>query len=317
MKNSIYRCPFCEKKKNKIIYLQTRAGYQVNQCTFCKLVFRVPMPTKEKIHTFYEKDYVKFLLTGLSKNNVPFKADIEMTILEKEMFLRRINFDNLIKELPDRTIFEVGCGIGDFLKICEKKDFSVSGCDLSAECIQYVKKHYGYKIIQEYFEDIRFEHSYSLIALWSVIEHVRDPKEVMKKAHGILKPNGLIIVACPNIDAFMRLKIGPYWKGFTRGHTLFFSKKTLTSLLESVGFADIKVYYKRPSFQECFNRKTLPIDWLTSRVLNYQSVAMTMFFLAKLLRQMARYFAYRIMFIQPGKLYVIARKNPARKDYAK
>ena len=101
-------------------------------------------------------------------------------------------------------------------------------------------------------EQARFpDHSFDYVHMGDLIEHVTDPRALIKETHRILKPNGSLIIVTPNMDCFwakatfflFRLFKLP-WSSATPPHHLFqFSISNLRTLLEQEGFSFGKVWF--------------------------------------------------------------------------
>ena len=55
---------------------------------------------------------------------------------------------------------------------------------------------------------------YEVITLWHVLEHVHDLNAYMKTFHGLLKPNGRLIIAVPNYTSYDAGYYKKYWAAY-------------------------------------------------------------------------------------------------------
>jgi 2-polyprenyl-3-methyl-5-hydroxy-6-metoxy-1,4-benzoquinol methylase len=88
--------------------------------------------------------------------------------------------------------------------------------------------------------------SFDVVISVEVIEHLFYPRELVKAAKQCLKPKGRLIITTPYHGYFKNLVLAisgkmdkhfhVLWDG---GHIKFFSVKTLSSLVEAEGYADI------------------------------------------------------------------------------
>lgn len=90
---------------------------------------------------------------------------------------------------------------------------------------------------------------YDLITAFHVLEHLPDPREILKQLGGLLKPDGRMVVEVPsandalltlyNCEAFQRFT---YWSQ----HLYLFTASTLTTLIKQEGLKVISVqHYQR------------------------------------------------------------------------
>jgi len=113
------------------------------------------------------------------------------------------------------TIFEIGCGNGNFLKICRKKGFqSISAIDLNSQSIKKLMEE-GYDASENTIEDYRRKNEgkkFSIICAFQVLEHVYDVYNFLDSAIALLENKGKLIIAVPNNN--------PYFFRHDKYHTL-------------------------------------------------------------------------------------------------
>jgi len=82
-----------------------------------------------------------------------------------------------------------------------------------------------------------------LIVGWNVVEHFQDIRKNFEKCYEFLKDEGIIIFRTINIDSldYLISKFKDRTWRYTEPpfHTFYFSRKTITLLLEKVGFKDV------------------------------------------------------------------------------
>lgn len=150
-------------------------------------------------------------------------------------------------------IMDAGCGAGQVSGWLSELGHDVWGCDPSKS---------GVEIAQNNFPKAKFFVSdlmegppkvvplggYDGIVNVEVIEHLFDPEKLLKNLHSALKPNGWIILTTPYHGYLknLTLSLTNSWdKHFMvdspGAHIKFFSPATLRSMMEDVGFDDIKI----------------------------------------------------------------------------
>jgi len=148
---------------------------------------------------------------------------------------------------PASRVLDAGCGNGFFAKQLQQKGFDVAGMDLEESGIYHARRS---------FPDIRFElasvyddvsallgQPFDAVVSLEVIEHLYDPRAFVSRVKECLRPGGLFILSTPyhgylkNVLVALSGKfdahVSPLWNG---GHIKFWSRRTLTSLLEEKGF---------------------------------------------------------------------------------
>ena len=85
------------------------------------------------------------------------------------------------------------------------------------------------------------------VLLLDVLEHLRNPEQILRQSHEVLKPDGLLIVSLPNI-ANIHVRLMLLFGRFDyaeRGimdktHLRFFTRKTARRMLESNGYSIVE-----------------------------------------------------------------------------
>ena len=152
----------------------------------------------------------------------------ELIKIASEDDKRRFNqFKNIIK---GKDLLDFGCGIGGFIKHARRISNLAHGIELERRLVPHYKENN--LIVHQYLSELN-ENKYDLITLFHVLEHVPDPKSLLKDLRSRLNEGGQIIIEVPNIeDALLTLyDSGPfshfyYWSP----HLYYYSSKTLEKL---------------------------------------------------------------------------------------
>jgi SAM-dependent methyltransferase len=84
--------------------------------------------------------------------------------------------------------------------------------------------------------------SFDAARMWDVIEHFESPKRAMERVYRILRPGGAIRLATTNYASLSRIVNGPEWVYINGAdHIYLFEPATIKLLLETVGFADVRI----------------------------------------------------------------------------
>jgi 2-polyprenyl-3-methyl-5-hydroxy-6-metoxy-1,4-benzoquinol methylase len=189
------------------------------------------------------------------------KSDPPHQPLYLKKILKLLSADNNI-----RRVLDAGCGDGNFSESIAKAGYKVFGIDLSDSRIQRAKCREGDNLlfaIASVYDDFRniFAdcNEFDAIISIDVIEHLYDPRLFVKRSYLSVKPNGLVIVACPywgylknivlSITNKMDRNFTALWDG---GHIKHWSFRTLRQLFEEQSFEFI-------DFQGC--GRPIPFMW--------------------------------------------------------
>ncbi len=150
------------------------------------------------------------------------------------------------KVLPkdkNATIYDYGCGHGDFLEYLSLKGYkNISGGDINSECVRIASErvHFPIQLIVKTlgFKEINKD-KYDCINIKDVIEHIDKEYlvEFLLDIKETLKPEGFIIVSCPQICGFTSLFT--LYDDFT--HKTIFTENSLRYVLNSAGYGRIEL----------------------------------------------------------------------------
>lgn len=218
-------------------------GYSLYKCPACGLVFVFP-----QIHNDYLEAKVYSEESGYQANK-PTKLD---AVVVPPRVVRIL--DRMKKYVPGKRLLDVGCSNGEFMRAAEKEGFETKGVELNKRTAEIAKKN-GLDVYNGFLEDARFQNGlFDVVFLGDLIEHVNDPKAIVRECRRILGQNGSVVISTPNLDCFWSRStlmlyrlFGIPWSSATPPHHLFqFSFHNLTRLMRDSGFKERSVWYERP-----------------------------------------------------------------------
>lgn len=165
----------------------------------------------------------------------------ERNALEKN-FSGRI--EEIIKYKREGKLLEIGCAYGYFLNIA-KIYFNTIGIELDSTTQKIAKDTSGQKVIRGDFLKIRIpKNSYDVICMFDVIEHLINPAKYLSKIKKTLKKDGLVVIETGDIESSLAKFQKEKWRLINPDvHLSYFSRKTLTELLNGNGFEVLDVKY--------------------------------------------------------------------------
>jgi len=155
---------------------------------------------------------------------------------------------------PDADIIDIGTGNGLFVKVLHENGFkNVSAHEIQGSDLSEIKDTAN-RIFQDSDYSSIPSAGFNAVTLLDVVEHVPDPKYLIRMCARILKQDGVIYLHTPVVtrtDRMMHLiqkipvlkKAGIIWQ---RGRTSIFhlanyTERSLTLLLKEAGFDDIRI----------------------------------------------------------------------------
>lgn len=190
-----------------------------------------PQPKGTELSKYYESDdYISH-------------TDGKRSIFEKAYhFIKNIalkNKLNLVNSLQKKgKLLDIGAGTGDFLLTAKNDGWNVIGVEPSEKARSIAaKKGIELKPVAD-FDD----HSFDIITMWHVLEHVPDLQNQIKELKRLLKPNGAIIIAVPNFKSYDAKYYGEFWAAYdTPRHLWHFSKKAIKKLFQNENIELVKI----------------------------------------------------------------------------
>jgi methionine biosynthesis protein MetW len=151
---------------------------------------------------------------------------------------------NLIE--PGKTVLDVGCATGYLSQELRKKGCKTIGIEIAEKAAEEAKKHCD-NVFTGNAEtiDLPYKEYFDVILFADVLEHLRNPLEVLNRFKNCLKKDGYIVISIPNIaNWFVRLfllfgRFNYSAKGcaiLDPGHLRFFTLDSVRDMLKKAGF---------------------------------------------------------------------------------
>lgn len=136
-----------------------------------------------------------------------------------------------------RRLFEIGCGTGVFLDEARSAGWEVCGAEVSAYGAAQAAQR-GLRVERAAIEELRpTSEKFDCVAMWDVIEHLRDPDGAIAFAASILRPGGWMALSTGDVDSMAARVSGSRWHLYNLPeHLFFFTVRSLRALLARHGF---------------------------------------------------------------------------------
>ena len=210
-------------------------------CTICNgYLFKVGVVNKHKLFKCNDCGL------GVTKGDNLQKGDYhrDNTYIAEEGLFRNIfkkRVDIILRFKKIGRILEIGCSTGLMLSILKKKGLQVKGIEISSDSATVAKSR-GIDVLTIPFEEVVFKESYDVIILNHTLEHLEDPKKVVKKISKILNKGGILYIDLPNFGSLSAKLLGRRWQALLPDeHLWHFTEKSLSLLLKKFDFNIIYV----------------------------------------------------------------------------
>jgi len=231
-------CNICTAHNDKNFLTATSIAYidnewipiksYVTRCRICSLVYNNIIPNKKSLSLIYERSSY----SNRDKNPTHIKNIQEQVKYVKRFFSRK-NYVSL----------DVGSALDKFSEILRAEGWQAYEIEPSSVSMAYNGLN-GKFIFHQNVEEFQGSKKFDLISLRHVLEHLRNPINVLKKLSGNLSPNGKVFIEVPNLRKAKPLDVNSFFRFL---HLYHFTPNSLSNILKKSGYeiidSDDKINY--------------------------------------------------------------------------
>ena len=220
-------CPACDQRAHAT--WGVRGGRTLVRCRRCDLVYVNCVPDETHL-----------------EGDVGASAVYTNDQLAKRPFFRR-RAHELLAAIEARRggagrLLDVGCGIGTELAVAGERGWRATGIELAAASLR-VARESGLDVIAQPIAAAELaDASFDLVTVNHALEHIPRVREALGEMRRVLRPQGVLFVSVPNLDAWPhRVGLDRWALAFNPDHYLFFTRETLDRLLTDAGFTVLEL----------------------------------------------------------------------------
>ena len=238
--HSIPACAVCGNLKPSP-YLEVR-GYYFLHCDSCGLVFRnPPRYSRERVAFLKESVYYDH---GFRRNGKidPDAIRTSHYDIAKARYLAK-QIDRMVP-LQAKTLLDVGAGAGYLLREVIRRGAIGVGIDLSQTAAHVAAKIWQvHTLVGSFPKDfLRKSMRADVVTFNDSLEHLESPKAALALVRKWLSPCGLLYIRTPNAYSSAFRRLSGRWRLLQpQDHLFLFSPTSLTRLLQSVGFEEVRI----------------------------------------------------------------------------
>jgi SAM-dependent methyltransferase len=220
-------CNLCGNDRQ--VELFAKFGYPIVECAGCKLQFLAWHLTADDLARFYSDGY--FTGDTERKGYLDYAGDGDNL---RQTF--RAKFERLPQGQKPGRLLDVGAAMGFFLEVAAAAGWQATGLEVSSYAARQACDR-GLNVVCGSSLDVFSGQSFDLVTMWDVIEHLNDPAQTLRQIAGLLAPGGRLVVSTGDTSHPFTRMLGRHARIYAPPqHLFFFSRRTLSMMLESCGF---------------------------------------------------------------------------------
>lgn len=257
--------------------LFNKAGnFRIVKCRNCGLVYLNPRPGEELMQQYYPAQYYSYKPPRNDKKAAVEEFFLRLNERLKNQILREyFNYGSRPGSLPKRflsllkkialfplylrltlvgrdikiipyqgqgKILDIGCGSGRTLSLLKKRGWNVYGIEANSQAVDIARNKLGLQVYLGNISNVDFQNDFfDVVTMTHTLEHMANPKQILRKVNKILKTSGTLIITVPDSDSLEARYFKQFWLGWDPPRHLYsFSLKTLKKMLQAVGGFRIK-----------------------------------------------------------------------------
>jgi len=241
----ISECPICgsneiEKRFDCEDYFSSSELFPVCDCLQCGFRFTNHFPSEECIGNYYDTpNYISHSDSDKGITNKLYQLFRRMMLRRKVRLVKRFTNHN------EAELLDIGCGTGHFLQTARAAGFRVTGIEKSKMAREKALTQFHLNV-QEDLDRFTPDHSFEVITLWHVLEHLEKLNESVAKISKMLAQEGTLVIALPNHHSYDAGVYGKQWAAYdVPRHLWHFTSDTVERLMQKHGMRVVK-HYRMP-----------------------------------------------------------------------
>lgn len=142
-------------------------------------------------------------------------------------------------------LVDIGAGVGLFVRHALDNGFDAFGVEMSAQAVATGTGSLDVPLTCGDFLSTPIPPaSCDVVTLWHVFEHLDDPRAILLKIRQILRPDGVVVIAVPNVDSWQaRIFRGAWYHLDVPRHLFHYSPASLANLLAGAAFTVVDIRF--------------------------------------------------------------------------
>jgi 2-polyprenyl-3-methyl-5-hydroxy-6-metoxy-1,4-benzoquinol methylase len=208
-------------------YFLSQEAFTIDSCPKCKLRFTNPRPKPSDLNKYYQSDnYISHSNQTNGLINRLYQIVRKRTLKQKFRLLsKHLSSKERIQHL------DYGCGTGHFTQFASNRGWKSIGYEPNNRAQQLHNP-----LVFNSLDTINSNSPYDVITLFHVLEHVSDLNETIINLLAMLKADGILVLALPNLESCDAQHYQEQWAGYDLPRHLYhFNQKSVAYLANKYG----------------------------------------------------------------------------------
>jgi SAM-dependent methyltransferase len=240
----------------RVTHLAAGGTFRLRRCRDCDLVYLTPRLDDATLATLYGEEFYfpsESPFGAIAEGVKDLIQDARRHVIEKRARIGRL--------------LDVGSGDGAFVHHMASHGWDATGLDFSPAASELAARRglrgrYLMGSLADHDLPLR---SFDAVTLWQVLEHIGEPVAMLRRAHALLRPGGLLVASVPNIDSLSATLTRERWWGLdVPRHLVHYTPATLRRVVSEAGLSVVDV--RHFSFQyDPYALLHSTLDWTFTR----------------------------------------------------
>lgn len=213
----------------------TKEVFSIVKCDACSFHFTNPIPSERVIGDYYKsEEYISHSSSKSGLINKAYNMVRNITLKRKVKLIQRLS--------KGKNLLDIGAGTAHFLNEAKTAGFNVQGLEPDADAKKFAQSEFGLSL-DDLSAITQIETaSKDVITMWHVLEHVYHLKRDLSEFVRVLKNDGVLIIAVPNMSSWDAQHYGDFWAAYdVPRHLYHFQEKTIQNLMEQFDMKCVEI----------------------------------------------------------------------------
>lgn len=143
--------------------------------------------------------------------------------------------------VPPGRLLDVGCWTGSFLAAARDRGWETSGLEPSRWASERARDR-GLTVSGIELDEAQLDDNfYDVVVACDILEHLAHPVAATKRFHAALRGGGVLYITVPDAGSRLARVLGSHWWSVLPMHLQYFTRSSLTRLLNECGFDVLEI----------------------------------------------------------------------------